>query len=387
MPWQNQSGGSGGGPWGGGGQGGSGQGGGGQGGGGDKGGGPWGGGSGNNGSGGGWQPGGGKRDLEDMLRKGQDRMRGLFSGGGKKGLALIIVVIAGLWAASGFYRVEPGEQALVLRFGQWINEADPKLPGLHWHLPYPIETVEILNVEQERRTAIGVAAGTSTRSRSTENFVLTQDQNIVQVDYTVIWKIKDPGLFVFAIRDQEATLLAVAESVMREVVGRSTIQQVLSQSDSKIVIESKELIQKILDEYNSGILVTAVTVSPPRPPEEVADAFEDVQRAGQDQDRAINEAEAYRNKVVPEARGAAARAIQEAEAYKAQVIKEAEGEAARFLSVYAEYAKAPELTRRRIYIETLQEVLSKTDKMLIDPTLDGAVPYLPLNELAKPRGQ
>ena len=386
MPWQNQSGG----PWGSGGSSG------GQGGG--QGGGPWGSGGGNDNGGdrgggdkgssnGGWRPSGNnKPDLEAMLRKGQQRMRGLFSGGGgAKGIVLLLVVAAAIWAATGFYRVEPGEQGLVLRFGQWTNQADPKLAGLHWHLPYPIETVEILNVEQERRTTVGLATeDVNTRTRTTENFVLTRDQNIVRIDFTVIWKIKDPGAYVFNIRDQEATILAVSESAMREIVGRTDIQQVFSQSDSKLVTDTKDLIQSILDEYKSGILVTAVTVLPPRPPEAVADAFEDVQRAGQDKDKQINLAEAYRNKVVPEARGDAARAIQEAEAYKEQVVKIAQGEAARFLSVYGEYVKAPEITRRRIYIETLQAVLAKTAKLIIDPSLQGVVPYLPINELKPP---
>jgi membrane protease subunit HflK len=401
MPWQ-QGGGSGG-PWGGG-SGGSGGGSGG-------GGGPWGrGGSGGqppgNGGGGGQSPfGGGRRpnDLEDLIRRGQDRMRRFSPSGGMggKGLLIAVVVLIGLWALTGFYRVEPGEQGVILRFGEWVNYggigADgqpikdedgnnvegPTGPGLHWHLPWPIETAETPNVEQVRQIDIGFASTASGRKtdRLEESLMLTGDQNIIDIEFTVQWRVANPGQFLFNLRNPEDTIKAVAESAMREVMGQTDIQPALTEAREEVAAKTRALIQGILDSYRAGVQITGLSLQDAQAPGQVIDAFEDVQRAQQDRDRARNEAEAYRNKVVPEARGEAAQLIQQAQAYKEQVIRESEGEAQRFMLVYAEYAKAPDLTRQRIYIETLQGVLAKTQKMILDPTLQGTVPYLPLNEL------
>lgn len=389
MPWQ-QGGGSGG-PWGGSG-GGSGGGGGG--------GGPWGrpGGGGN----GGGPFGGGRRpsDLEDLIKKGQDSVRRFLPGGmGGKGIILGIVVLIALWLATGFYRVEPGEQGIVLRFGKWVNPPPPEGtgptgPGLHWHLPWPIETAETPNVEQVRSIDIGFRPTTTTTTGSRggkrevpeESLMLTQDQNIIDIEFTVLWRISNAGDYLFNIRDPETTIKAVAESAMREVMGQTDIQPALTEAREEVASETRETMQRILDSYQSGILITGISLQDAQAPQQVIDAFEDVQRAQQDRDRARNEAEAYRNKVVPEARGDAARLVQEAEAYKERVVKEAQGEAERFLSIYEEYAKAPELTRRRLYLETISGVLAKAEKMIIDPSLQGTVPYLPLNEL-RPRGQ
>jgi membrane protease subunit HflK len=402
MPWQ-QGGGSGG-PWGGG-SGGSGGGSGG-------GGGPWGrGGSGgqppgNGGGGGGQSPfGGGRRpnDLEDLIRRGQDRMRRFIPSGGMggKGLLIAVVVLIGLWALTGFYRVEPGEQGVILRFGEWVNYggigADgqpikdedgnnvegPTGPGLHWHLPWPIETAETPNVEQVRQIDIGFASTASGRKtdRLEESLMLTGDQNIIDIEFTVQWRVANPGQFLFNLRNPEDTIKAVAESAMREVMGQTDIQPALTEAREEVAAKTRALIQGILDSYRAGVQITGLSLQDAQAPGQVIDAFEDVQRAQQDRDRARNEAEAYRNKVVPEARGEAAQLIQQAQAYKEQVIRESEGEAQRFMLVYAEYAKAPDLTRQRIYIETLQGVLAKTQKMILDPTLQGTVPYLPLNEL------
>ncbi len=412
MPW-NQGGS--GGPWGGGGQGGSGggtggnggqggsggtggggQGGGGQGGGGQGGGGgPWGrgGGTGGGGNNNGQGPfGGGRRpnDLEDLIKRSQDRVKRLLPSGGLggKGLLLGIVVLIGLWLATGFYRVEPGEQGVVLRFGEWVNPNNPAPSGLHWHLPWPIETAETPNVEQVRQIDIGFANSSTGRKteRLEESLMLTQDQNIIDIEFTVQWRVANAGQYLFNLRDPEITIKAVAESAMREVMGQTDIQPALTEAREEVASETRILIQGILDSYNAGIQITGLSLQDAQAPAQVIDAFEDVQRAQQDRDRARNEAEAYRNKVVPEARGEAAQLIQQAQAYKEQVVKEAEGEAGRFISVYTEYAKAPELTRRRLYIETLQAVLANTQKMILDPTLEGTVPYLPLNELNKPRG-
>jgi modulator of FtsH protease HflK len=399
MPWQ-QGGGSGG-PWGGG-SGGSGGGGGG--------GGPWGKGPGgqppSNGGGGGNSPfGGGRRqnDLEDLIRRGQDRVRRFLPSGsmGGKGLIIGLAVLIGLWALTGFYRVEPGEQGVILRFGEWVNYGGigtdgqpvkdkdgndvpgPTAPGLHWHLPWPIETAETPNVEQVRQIDIGFTNAASGRKteRPEESLMLTRDQNIIDIEFTVQWRVANPGQFLFNLRNPEDTIKAVAESAMREVIGQTDIQPALTEAREEVANKSRLLVQRILDSYQAGVQITGLQLQDASPPAQVIDAFEDVQRAQQDRDRARNEAESYRNKVVPEARGEAAALIQQAEAYKEQVMKEAEGEAQRFLLVYAEYAKAPGLTRQRIYIETLQAVLANTQKMILDPTLQGTVPYLPLNEL------
>ncbi len=386
MPWQSQGGGSGG-PWGGsgGGSGGSG------GGGGD--GGPWGGNRGGNGSGGGGGGGGfggggrGPQDLEDLIKRGQDRMRSMMPRGGFGGLGILIAIGVALliWLGSGFYRVNPGEQGLVLRFGAWVNQDSLADPGLHWHLPYPIESSEVVNVDQVRQIDIGIS-GTG-RSRTDQKLqMLTQDQNIIDIGFTVQWRIGNAGFYQFNIRDPEDTVKAVAESAMREVIGQTDIQPALSEGREEVARQVRELIQSVLDEYKSGIFVSAVNVQDAQPPEAVLDAFEDVQRAQQDQEKVRNQAEAYRNKVVPEARGFARRAIEEANAYKERVIKNAEGEAQAFLEVYNAYRLEPLLTQQRLYLETLQAVLGNTDKLILDSKVqEGIVPYLPLNEL-RPSG-
>lgn len=378
MPW-NQGGS--GGPWGGGsgGSGGGGNGGGG--------GGPWD--RGGGGNQGGPFGGGGRRpnDLDDLIKRSQDRVKQMLPSGGLggKGIALGVVVLIGLWLATGFYRVGPGEQGVVMRFGEWVNPTNPSPPGLHWHLPWPIEAAETPNVEQVRQIDIGFSTQNGRRiDRLEESLMLTQDQNIIDIEFTVQWRIANPGQFLFNLRDPETTIRAVAESAMREVMGQTDIQPALTEAREEVASETRILIQRILDSYESGVQITGLSLQDAQAPGQVIDAFEDVQRAQQDRDRARNEAEAYRNKVVPEARGEAAALIEQATAYKDQIVREAEGEAQRFLSVYEEYEKAPDLTRQRIYIETLQTVLANTQKMILDPTLQGTVPYLPLNEL-RPR--
>lgn len=375
MPWQSSSGG--GGPWGGGGSGG-----------GSGGGGPWGR-PGGSGGGGGFGGGGGQRppDFEDLIRKGQERFRSVMPGGfgSGKSFLLIIVVLLLLWAISGFYRVQPGEQGVVLRFGEWVNQNNPAQPGLHWHLPYPIETAVTPDVENVRQTDVGYNGQFGTGGRiqdvAEESLMLTGDQNIIDIDFSVQWRISDAGQYLFNIREPEVTVKAAAESAMREIIGRTDIQPALTEARDEIALKTKDLLQGILDSYGAGILVTEVRLQNVQPPQQVIDAFDEVQRAQQDLDRRRNEADAYRNKVIPEARGEAQRAIQEAAAYKEQIINEAQGEAQRFLSVYTAYKQNPEVTERRMYLETIQEVFSKTDKVIMDSQNQGAVPYLPLNEL------
>jgi membrane protease subunit HflK len=370
MPWQSQ-GGNGGGSDGGGGPWGSGPGGGG---------GPWG-----RGGGGGGGGGGGPRppDLEDIIRKGQDRLRRLMPIGGGRGLIVIGLVLFALWMFSGFYRVQPDQQGVVVRFGQWDRTTQP---GLNWHIPYPIETVIRPSVERINSIDVGFrAVGQATRSGvrdvEEESLMLTGDQNIIDIDFTVQWKISDAGRYLFNIRDPEATVKIAAESAMREIIGRTDLQPALTEGRGEVEAQSKTLLQEILTEYQAGIEITELKLQDVQPPPPVIDAFNDVQRALQDRDRLRNEADAYRNDILPRARGEAQRVIQEAEAYKERLVNEADGEAQRFVSVYEAYRQNPEVARRRMYLETMQGVLSASDKVILDNSIGGALPYLPLNEL------
>ncbi len=381
MPWQSQGGGgSGGGPWGGGSGGSGGNGG------------PWGRGPGSPGGGGGGGGFGGPRppDFEDFIRKGQDRFKRLLPGGASsgRGLAIIVLVLGIVWLVSGFYRVQPDQQGVVLRFGEWVNTT---APGLRWHWPYPIETVDTPSVERINSLDIGFRSAGTGRSSSSrrdvedESLMLTGDQNIIDIDFTVLWKISDAGRFLFNIRDPEATVKITAESAMREIIGRTDIQPALTEARQEIEFKTRELLQSVLNSYEAGIEITQVQLQEVQPPAQVIDAFNDVQRSLQDRDRLRNEADAYRNRVLPEARGEAQRLIQQANAYKERLVNEADGEAKRFLSVYEAYKQNPDVTRRRMFLETMQKVFTETDKVIIDSG-DGAtapVPYLPLNELQR----
>ena len=374
MPWQSQGGNNGGGgsggPWGGGGGNG----------------GPWGRGSGGGGFGGGGA--GRPPDFEDFIRKGQDRFKRFMpaGGGGGRGLIVVAAILLVLWGFSGFYRVQPDQQGVVLRFGEWVNTTQP---GLNWHLPYPIETVETPSVEAINSIDIGfrpvgaATRGTSRRDVEEESLMLTGDQNIIDIDFTVLWKISDAGRFLFNIREPEATVKIAAESAMREIIGRTDIQPALTEARQEIEINARELLQQVLEDYQAGIEITQVQLQEVQPPAPVIDAFNDVQRSLLDRDRLRNEADAYRNDIIPRARGEAQRTIQEAQAYRERLINEADGEAQRFLSVFTAYQQNPEVTRRRMYLETMQQVFQDTDTVILDGQTGGAVPYLPLNELMR----
>ena len=363
MPWSNQSGG------------------------GDNGQGPWGGG-GAGGSGGGGRP---PPDIEEMLRKGQERVKNILPGGGASPKIIILLVVLAVvaWLLSGFYRVQPGQQGVALVFGKvWKTTA----PGLDINFPVPIGEVLTPQVDLSRRVDIGLrGAGEVTRGRNTErdvleeSLMLTGDQNIVDMDFTVFWKIKNAGDYLFNIRGQENTVKIVAESAMREVVGQTRFDRAVTTGREDIQDKTRQLMQTILDQYKSGIEITNLQLQKSDPPSEVIDAFNDVQRARQDRDRLRNEAEAYANSVVPVARGEAERDIKQAEAYREQQIQEAKGEADRFTSVYDAYKIAPEVTRRRMYLETLGEVLGSARKVIIDQKggASGVIPYLPLPEVQK----
>ncbi len=349
------------------------------------GGGPWGGGGGSQGGGGGPQP----PDLEEMLRRGQDRLRSALPGGslGGKGLLLGALVLVAVWAASGFYRVEPDEQGVVTRFGEFVQMTQP---GLNYHLPWPIEAVQTPKVTRVNRVDIGFRIFEDGRTEAArdvpeESLILTGDENIVDVDVAVFWLINNAPDYLFNIQRPDASVKAVAESALREVVGRSQLQPILTQARAVTEQAVMDLMQQTLDEYGAGIQITQVQLQKVDPPSAVIDAFRDVQAARADQERMRNEAQAYANRVVPEARGEAARIIEAASAYRDQTVAEAEGQADRFVMVYDEYARAPDVTRQRLFLETMERVFGDTEKIIIDDAAgaSGVVPYLPLNELQR----
>jgi modulator of FtsH protease HflK len=364
MPWSNQSGG--GGPWGSGPRG------------------PWGSGP--------QSPGGSRPpDLEEFLRRSQDKLRSWLPGNlGGRGIAVIALVAVALWGFSGFFRVEPDELGVVLRFGQFVREVQP---GLNYHLPYPIESAITPQALRVNKIDIGfdTRRGTTMRDIPEESLMLTGDENIVDVDFSVLWKVKPNrvGDYLFNVQGPEATVKAVAESAMRAVIGRSNIQAILTGARQTIETAVQELMQKTLDDYGAGVVVQQVQLQKVDPPAQVLDSFRDVQAARSDLERAQNEAQTYANRVVPEARGRAAKVLQDAEAYRSQTVADATGQASRFSQIYEQYKKAPELTRQRMYLETMERVLGNTDKTIIDtgPQSGGAgvVPYLPLSSLPQDR--
>jgi modulator of FtsH protease HflK len=365
MPWNNQGGG-----W----QGGGGQG-------------PWGG-----------RPGGGQQppDLEELLRRSQEKVKKIFPGGGgtgglgsnRKAWVIIPLALIAIWLASGFYRVQPAEQGVVLRFGAWDRTTQP---GLNWHFPTPIESVLTPQVTRVNRVEVGFRSGSEAAGASAnrgvpnESLILTGDENIVDINFVLLWQIKDAGQFLFNIRDPEQTVKAVAESVMREIIGETPFAEATTEGRGSIEVQAREQMQATLDEYGAGILVNQVQLQKVDPPGEVIDAFRDVQRAQADRERAQNEAETYANDILPRARGDAERLLQEAQAYREEVVADAQGDAQRFLAVYNEYTKAPDVTTRRLYLETMEQVLRDMNKVVIDNKNagPGVVPYLPLPDLER----
>ena len=352
---------------------------------------PWGTppGSGGSGNGGGFRRGPTPPNLDETIKKLQDTIN-KFTGGGTGGTKPIIyglIILVVIWALSGLYRVLPDEQGVVLRFGKFVNTTQP---GLNYHLPFPIESVLTPKVTKVNRMDIGFRSerdsgfgqGGGVADVPEESLMLTGDENIVNIDFSVFWVIKDAGNFLFKIQDPEGTVKAAAETAMREVIARSDIQPILTEGRAVIERDTQNIIQEILDEYESGVLITQVQTQKADPPDQVIDAFRDVQAARADMERSKNEAEAYANDVIPRARGEAAKILQAAEAYKKEVVAKAEGEASRFLSIYTEYDKAKEVTQERMYLETMEQVLADINKIIIDKDSgSGVVPYLPLQEL------
>jgi membrane protease subunit HflK len=325
-------------------------------------------------------------DLEEFLRRSQDKLRNLMPGNfGGWGVVLIALIAVVLWASSGLFRVEPDELGVVLRFGKYVREVPP---GLHYHLPYPIESVLTPPALRIIKTDVGIRESASgERDLPEESLMLTGDENIVDVDFSVLWKVKPNGVgdYLFNIQNPESTVKAVAESAMREVIGRSNIQPVLTGARQTIEAAVQEQMQKTLDSYHAGVVVQQVQLQKVDPPAQVIDAFRDVQAARSDLERLQNEAQTYANRVVPEAKGRASRIIQDAEAYRSQVVANAKGQSSRFLQVYDQYKKAPDVTRERMYLDTMEHILSGTDKTIIDTGAKSpaVVPYLPLPELGK----
>jgi membrane protease subunit HflK len=376
-------------------------------------GGPWGGGGNNGGNRGDDRPrggnnGGGRRpgddnqpqipEIDELMKKGQERLRVLMggrgggggvngSGGGGGGdgfkftrgtIGLGVVGAIALWAMASFYTVRPEEQSVELFLGEYYATGNP---GLNF-APWPVVTAEVIPVTREQTEDIGVGG-----RGSDAGLMLTGDENIVDIDFQVVWNINDPAKYLFNLRDPRPTIRAVSESAMREIIAQSDLAPILNRDRGSIAARLQELIQSTLDSYDSGVTIIRVNFDKADPPEPVIAAFRDVQAAEQERDRLRNVADAYANRVLAEARGEAAQVLEQAEAYRARVVNEAEGEASRFLAVLGEYQNAPEVTRKRLYLETMEEVLGRVDKIILDENSDGSgngvVPYLPLNELRR----
>ena len=295
------------------------------------------------------------------------------------GIVFIILLIIAIWLASGFYIVEEGRRGVVLRLGRFLETT---MPGPRWHIPYPIESVEVVNVSGVRTVEVGYR-GNAKNKQPQEALMLTDDENIVDVQFAIQYTLKSPEEFLFNNRNPEDNVLQAAETSIREVVGKSKMDFVLNQGRSEVASRVKLLMQQILDRYKTGINVTTVNLQNVQAPEQVQASFEDVVRAGQDRERFKNEGQAYANDVVPKAGGVAARLIEEANGYRQSVINTAQGDASRFRQVLTEYEKAPQVTRERIYLETMQQVMGSTSKVIVDQKGGQNLLYLPLNELMR----
>ncbi len=343
-----------------------------------------------------WGQGGndqGPPDLDELIRKMQAKLGGVFGGrrkgggvssgggAGSFGIGLLLVVGALVWLATGIYIIDEGKRGVVLRFGEF---AAITTPGPHWHIPYPVETVEVVDVEQRRAEEIGYrSSGQRSVIVPKEALMLTRDENIVNVQVAVQYQIKDAREYLFNVRDPRSTLQQAAESALREVVGKSKMDFVLTEGRSEVVAQVKVLMQQMLDQYQAGLRVSEVSLQDVQPPEEVQGAFSDAIRAREDEQRLKNEAEAYSNDVIPKARGMAARQLEEANAYKESLVAQAEGEASRFSQLMTEYKRAPEVTRKRLYMETMEEVLDRSSKVVVDVKGGNNLLYLPLDRMIK----
>ncbi|MFO7580056.1 FtsH protease activity modulator HflK [Nitrosomonas halophila] len=336
----------------------------------------------------------GPPDLEEIMRTFNQKINEIFgrkggdggdeggAGGGHDkhgsgGIIIILVLLLAAWVGSGFYIVDEGQRGVVLRFGKHV---DTTLPGLRWHMPYPVEKVETVNISRVRTVEIGYRTNVRNKVLK-ESLMLTDDENIVDIQFAAQYILRNPEDFLFTNRDPEAAVLQVAETAIRQVIGKSKMDFVLYEGREQVAARTTELMQEILDRYQIGILINRVTMQNAQPPEQVQAAFDDAVKAGQDRERQRNEGQAYANDVIPRARGSASRLLEESQGYKQRVIASAEGDASRFDQVLVEYAKAPGVTRDRMYIDTVQQVLSNTSKILIDQEGGNNLLYLPLDKL------
>ena len=348
---------------------------------------PWG--SGGGGGGGGQQP----PDLDEIIRKLKAKFGGSFGGGGGglasgggpnfsgKSIGLVVLVALLLWLASGIYVVAPDEQGVVQRFGKHTVTTEP---GLHYHLPYPIETVQTPKVTQVRRMEVGFRSRPGNQEAMhipKEALMLTGDENIVDLQFAVQYHISEADKYLFNVKDPDGTVRSVAETAIREIVGQRPIDDVLTRARAEIQQETQALMQEILTGYGAGLQVDEIALQSAQAPEPVRPAFRDVISAREDRARAVNEAEAYSNDILPRARGQAERILQEAQAYEARVVNQAEGSAQRFRDIYEEYAQAPKITRKRLYLETMEQVLNRANKVMVDIPESGNLMYLPLQEI------
>ena len=330
-----------------------------------------------------WGGGGnqGPPDLDEAFKTLQKKLNAMFGGGGSGGgsgsgnaeisggfIVLIVMVLTVIWAGFGIYQVDEQDRAIVMRFGKYVDTYEP---GLHWNPPL-VESKIIVNVTQERQY-------------SSRGLMLTEDENIVESPLTVQWNVSDPKAFALAVKNPEISLQHATDSALRHVVGGSTLDDVVSVGRERIGVDVQQRLQRYLDSYGTGINVVKINIQEAKPPSEVKEAYDDVIKAREDQERLINEAQAYANGIIPESRGKAQRMIEEANGYKAKVIVEATGEAQRFSNLLTEYVKAPVVTRERLYLDAVEEVMSKSSKVLIDVEGGNNMLYLPLDKLAQQR--
>ena len=339
---------------------------------------------------------GGPPDLEEVVRNLNRKIESIFGGrgnssapktgggsGGGMGIGLVVLIVALIWIASGFYIVDEGQRGVVLRFGKQVEVTEA---GPRWHLPYPVETVEIVNLSQVRTIEVGYRDNVKNKVLQ-ESLMLTDDENIVDIQFAVQYYLKDPGEYLFNNRKPDENVRQSAETAIREVVGRSKMDFVLYEGREEVAGETTRLMQEILDKYKSGIIISKLTMQNAQPPEQVQAAFDDAVKAGQDRERQKNEGQAYANDVVPKAKGAAARLMEEASGYKQSVIANAEGDASRFKQILAEYEKAPKVTRERMYIDMMQQIMTSSSKVMIDQKNgNGSLLYLPLDKLMQQTG-
>lgn len=335
----------------------------------------------------------GPPDLDELWKRFRQKLPGMGGGrgsspGGESGKPLrggafiLIVLVLLVWLASGFYIVDASQRGVVLRFGKYVQTTQP---GPQWHLPYPMESVEVVNLSQVRTIEVGYRNNLKNKVLK-ESLMLTDDENIIDLQFAAQYVLRDPTEYLFNSRGPDEAVMQAAESAMREIVGKSKMDFVLYEGREQIAVGAQKLMQEILDRYKTGITISKVTMQQAQPPEQVQAAFDDAVKAGQDRERQINEGQAYANDVVPKARGTASRLLQEAEGYRQRVVANAEGEAARFRQVQVEYSRAPAVTRQRMYLDTLQQIYSSTTKIYIDQKAGSNLLFLPLDKILQMSG-